>query len=432
MKIVLVNYRYFISSGAETFLFKFKALLESHGHTVIPFSTRNSQNVSTPYEAAFPRGRSSDGNVLYDRISKTPGNILRMLEGAFYNPEAEKCLYRLLINEKPDLVFVLQQMNALSPSIFLAAKRAGVPAIHRLSDFNLICPRYDCLRNGKPCTACLGGHYRPALRARCVKGSLPATLVRSASMRFHRRFHLFDSISRFIVPARFTGELLIKDGFPAEKVVCLPTFIDASGITPAYTGGRYFLFLGRLSPEKGVTELIQALHLTRRSDARLVLVGNHTGGNLETWHAQVRELGLEDRVEFRGFQSGDALRDTIRSAIAVVLPVLWFENLPNALLESYAWGKPVIASDIGCMPDLVEDGKTGLLCKPGDPADLARAMDDLMEHPEKAELMGRAARKLCESSYHPESYYQRMIDLFEEVLSEQKGGSPFPGKPGKV
>ena len=424
MKIVLVNYRYFVSSGAETFMFKFKALLEAHGHTVIPFSTRNSQNVSTPYESYFPQGRSSDGNVLYDRIPKTPGNILRMLSGAFYNPEAKRCLLKLLRAEKPDLIFVLQQMNALSPSIFRAAKKAGVPAVHRLSDFNLLCPRYDCLRDGRPCTECIGRHYRHAVRYRCVKGSLPATLVRSASMAFHRTFHLFDSVSRFVVPARFTGELLKKDGFPADKVVCLPTFIDVSDIAPAYGGGKYFLFLGRLSPEKGITELIQAMSLMRNADARLVLVGNHTGGDMETWHGKVRELGLEQRVEFRGFQTGEALRQTIREAIAVVMPVLWYENLPNAVLEAFAYGKPVIASDIGSMPELVEHGKTGLLCAPGDPRSIADALDVLADDPQEAERMGRAARARCEADFDPENYYRRMIAMLEEVLAEQRAKKP--------
>lgn len=420
MKIVLVNYRYFKSSGAETFMFKFKELLEDHGHTVIPFSTKNSQNIPTPYEPYFAQGRSSDNNVLYDRIRKTPKNILRMLAGAFYNPEAKQCLLKLLKAEKPDLVFVLQQMNTLSPSIFEAAKTAGVPVIHRLSDFNLLCPRYDCLRDGKPCTECLGGRYIHAVRYRCVKGSLPATLVRSASMKFHKSFRLFGGISRFIVPARFTAELMKKDGIPAERVVCMPTFIDASAITPEFEGGQYFLFFGRLSPEKGISELIEAMSLMRHKDAKLVLVGNHTGGDLNAWYAKVRDLGLEERVEFRGYQSGAALSDTIRGAIAVVMPVLWYENLPNTVLEAYAYGKPVISSDIGSMPELVEHEKTGLLCKPGDPQSISEALDFFAEHTSEAERMGRLARKKCEIDFDPEEYYRRMIALFEEVLEENR------------
>lgn len=418
MKIILVNYRYFISSGAETFLFKFKALLEKHGHTVIPFSTQNKLNLETPYAPYFAKSRSKDGEVLYSNISKTPGNIYRMLAGAFYNPDAEKCLRRLIRAEKPDLVFVLQQMNALSPSVFRAAKKEGVPVIHRLSDFNMICPRYDCLRDGAPCTDCIRGRYLPALRHRCVKGSLSATLVRCASMRFHRLFRLYRNISRFVVPSAFTAGLMRQAGVPAEKIVCLPTFIDSAAISPAFGGGEYFLFMGRLSPEKGITPLIRAMSLTKHPDARLVLAGNHTGGDLEAWKEQARALGLGDRVEFRGFQRGEALEKTVRGAIAVVLPVLWYENMPNAVLESFAYGKPVISSDIGSIPDVVTDGETGLLCPPGDPRAIAEAMDRLLDEPEAAERMGRAARRRCEEAYAPESYYSRMTALFEDVLSE--------------
>ena len=422
MKIVLVNYRYFMSSGAETFMFKFKALLEAHGHTVIPFSTKNSQNADTPYEKYFAAGRSSEGQVLYSKIPKTPGNIYRMLAGAFYNPEAEKCLRRLLREEKPDLVFVLQQMNALSPSVFQAAKKEGIPVIHRLSDFNMICPRYDCMRDGAPCTECIHGKYAAALKHRCVKGSLPATLVRAASMKYHHLFHLFRCVSRFVVPTQFTGRLLRESGIPAEKIACMPTFVDASAITPSFGGGEYFLFFGRLSPEKGITPLIDAMSLTKHKNARLVLAGNHTGGDLEAWHAQAERLGLGNRVEFRGFQKGAALEATIRGAIAIMLPVLWFENLPNAVLESYAYGKPVITSDIGSMPDVVEAGKTGLLCPPGDAKALAEAMDSLLDHPEDAERMGRAARETCEREYNPEKYYTRMMELFNDVLCSYKSG----------
>lgn len=414
MKIVLVNYRYFISSGAETFLFKFKALLEEHGHTVIPFSTQNSLNQSTPYAQYFAKARSSSGQVLYSKISKTPGNIYRMLAGAFYNPNAEKCLRRLLRDEKPDIVFVLQQMNALSPSIFQAAKKEHIPIIHRLSDFNMICPRYDCLRDGKPCTDCISGHFGLALKHRCVKGSLSATLVRSASMRFHQTAHLFDCIDRFIVPTQFTGGLLRQAGVPAEKIVCLPTFIQTAGITPVFSG-EYFLYLGRLSPEKGISPLIQALSLTRHSQARLVLAGNHTGGDLESWREQVKTLGLQERVEFRGFLKGHELEEVIQGAIALALPVLWYENLPNAVLESYAYGKPVISSRIGSMPDVIAHGETGLLCPPGDAQSLADAMDTILDHPEKAAQMGRAARRKCEEEYTPENYYLRMMEVFNEV-----------------
>ncbi len=421
MKIVLINYRYFLTSGAEAFMFKFKALLEAHGHTVIPFSTQNEKNEPTPYSRYFCKARSSEGEVLYTHIPKTPGNIKRMLAGAFYNRDAEKCLLRLLKAEKPDIVFVLQQMNTLSPSVFKAAQKAGVPVIHRLSDFNMICPRYDCLRDGKPCTNCIHGDYSHAIRYACVKGSKAASLIRSASMKYHSMFRLFGSISRFVAPAAFTCKLLEKSGIPKEKLLHLPTFIDASKYEVSIGKGKHFLFLGRLSPEKGVEDLIRALPLMRHSSVKVVLAGGRSERYAAELDALVSELALEDRVEFLGFAKGDKLKQAIRDCTAVVLPAVWYENMPNAVLEAYAYGKPVIVSDIGSLPEMVEGGATGLLCKPNDPASLADKMDQMMDEPEKCMEMGRAARRRCEQMYSPEKYYEQIDALFQAVLKEGAG-----------
>lgn len=419
-KIVLVNYRYFLTSGAETFMFKFKALLEAQGHTVIPFSTQNVKNEPTPYSRYFCKARSSEGEPLYAHIPKTPENIKRMLAGAFYNRDAEICLTRLLQEEKPDLVFVLQQMNTLSPSIFRAAKKAGVPVIHRLSDFNLICPRYDCLRDGKPCTACIHGHYSHAVRHACVKGSVPASLVRSASMRFHRMFRLFGSVSRFVAPAAFTCSLLEQSGIPKEKLVHLPTFIDASQYEAVENAGSYFLFLGRLSPEKGVDDLLRALPLMRNKNARVILAGGRSESYAQQLDALVSELSLEDRVSFLGFARGDKLKQTIQGAIAIVLPAVWYENMPNAILEAYAYGKPVIVSNIGSLPEMVEEGVTGHLCRPHDPANLAEQLDKMLSSPEACREMGKAARQRCQQLYSPQGYYAQIEALFDSVLKERE------------
>ncbi len=421
MKIVLINYRYFLTSGAEAFMFKFKELLEAHGHTVIPFSTQNEKNESTPYEKYFCKARSSEGEVLYTHIPKTPANIKRMLAGAFYNRDAEKCLTRLLEAEKPDIVFVLQQMNTLSPSIFRAAKKAEVPVIHRLSDFNMICPRYDCLRDGKPCTDCINGNYSHAVRHACVKGSKAASIIRSASMKFHSIFRLFGSISRFVAPAAFTCKLLEKSGIPKEKLVHLPTFIDASKYEVSEEKGKHFLFLGRLSPEKGVEDLIKALPLMKAKDAKVVLAGGRSESYAAELDALVSKLLLEDRVEFLGFAKGDKLKQAIADSIAIVLPAVWYENMPNAVLEAYAYGKPVIVSDIGSLPEMVEDGVTGYMCKPNEPSSLAEMMDKMVEVPDKCIEMGRAARRRCEEMYSPDKYYKKIEALFQSVLKESAG-----------
>ncbi len=421
MKIVLCNYRYFVSSGAEVFLFKCQRLLEARGHTVIPFSTVNGKNEPTPYAKWFCKARSGEGDVYFKNIRKTPKNILRMLAGAFYNRDAKKALLALLRAEKPDCMLVLQQMNALSPSVFAAAKQAGVPVVHRLSDFNLVCPRYDCMRDGGPCTDCLRGNYLPAIKHRCVKGSLPATLIRSAAMTYHNLAHVYGGIFRFVVPAAFTKQLLVKSGIAAERIRHIPTFIESADVTPAYTNDGYALFLGRLSPEKGVNDLVSALAKTKNKQITLKLTGDVQEEYAASLAARAEELGVRERVEFTGFVRGDALRALIDGCACVCLPAVWYENLPNAVLEAYAHGKPVIVSRIGSLTEMVVEGETGLLCEPGNPDSLASCLDTLFSDNSLPARMGVAARALCEERYAPDAFYDKLMDVFAQAVASREG-----------
>ncbi len=200
MKIVLANYRYYVSGGPEIYMFNVKRLLEEAGHTVIPYSVRSPLNEETPFARYFPHGKSESGDAYFDNVKKTPKNIARLLSCAFYNKEAYKNLRRLIRDEKPDVVYVLQQINALSPSVFKAAKDEGVRVVHRLSDFNIMCPRSDFLCDGQICTACIGGDYSKARERRCCHGSRATTEVRVASMKFHRARRLFGCVDSFGAP----------------------------------------------------------------------------------------------------------------------------------------------------------------------------------------------------------------------------------------
>lgn len=218
-------------------------------------------------------------------------------------------------------MFVLQEMNALSPSIFDAAKRAGVPEIYRQSDFHLFCPRYDCLKNGNPCTECLEKKsFRPAMKNRCVKNSFSATAVRCESMKFHQRHHLFDSVSAFVAPSAFTCRLLAQSGLPEEKINHIPTFVDTESIVPRFDNDGYFLFFGRISPEKGLENLIRAVSLMKNTDVKVRFLGS--GEKPDSLRALIAELGLEKRIEMPGYKSGEELYREIGGALAVVHPAI--------------------------------------------------------------------------------------------------------------
>ncbi len=411
MTIILVNYRYYVSGGPEVYLFAVKALLESASVRVVPFSVESPRNVPDGSGAVFVGGRGGDGEAKFDEIKKTPRSLARLFRGAVYNPEAERALRALIRREKPDAVYVLQQVNALSPSVFEACRKERVRLVHRLSDFNLMCPRFDFLRAGAVCTDCIGGRYAGAIANRCVKGSLPATLVRVFAMKLARRLGWYRGISAYVAPSAFTGRLLAQSGVDPRRIVHIPTFVDAAAVAPRY-GGDYILYLGRLSPEKGVDTLIDAL-ARMRADAPAVVLGDAESECGKAIARMVREAGLERRVRFPGFLRGQPLADAIDGARLVVIPSKWYDNMPNAVLEAYAHGKCVVASDLGSLAEMVEDGVTGRRFAPGDADDLAEKLEAVWSSPREAEAMGRNARAKCAAEYAPEAHLARLLAVLK-------------------
>lgn len=414
MKIILANYRYYVSGGPEIYMFNVKRLLEEAGHTVIPFSVRSPLNEETPYSRYFPHGKSESGDAYFDNVKKTPKNIARLLSCAFYNREAYRNLRQLIRDERPDAVYVLQQINALSPSVFKACRDEGVRVVHRLSDFNMMCPRSDFLCDGEVCTSCLHGDYSKALSRRCCHGSRATTEVRVASMRFHRSRRLFDCVDVFVCPTRFTADLLIDSGVDASRVVVVPTFatLSTAATSPeAGEGEGYALYLGRISPEKGIDLLIDAA--IANPALRLKVTGRIDDPYAASLVERVEKAEVTDRIEFVGFVQGAEKEALISGASCVCCPSTWFENMPNAVLEAYAHGKPVVAFDIGCMPEFIKDGETGVVVPLRNAALLGKAAVLLCADSCEATRMGGEAKRFVESECSADRHLKLLLQIFQ-------------------
>lgn len=412
MKIVLANYRYFVSGGPEIYMFNVKRLLEEAGHTVIPYSVRSPLNEETPYASYFPHGKSESGDAYFDNVKKTPKNVVRLLSCAFYNREAYKNLRRLIRDERPDVVYVLQQINALSPSVFKAAKDEGVRVVHRLSDFNIMCPRSDFLCDGEICTACTGGDYSKARKRRCCHGSRATTEVRVASMRFHRACRLFDCVDAFVCPTAFTASLLEKSGVDEGRVNVVPTFVPAyERKAETAQDEPYVLYLGRISHEKGVDLLVKAA--IGRPGLRLKVTGRIDDEYAKDIVAQVEAAGAADRIEFVGFVKGAEKDALIDGAACVACPSTWYENMPNTVLEAYAHGKPAVVFDVGCMPEIVEDGVTGTVVPFRDADALGEAVVRYVRDPELAERHGEIGLKLANERYTAKKHLDTLLGILQ-------------------
>lgn len=420
MKIILANYRYYISGGPEIYMFNVKQMLEKAGHTVIPYSVRSPLNEKTPYAKYFPHGKSDSGDAYFDNVKKTPRNVIRLLSCAFFNKEAYKNLRRLIQDERPDVVYVLQQINALSPSIFKACHDEGVRVVHRLSDFNMMCPRSDFLCDGEVCTACIHGDYSKALSKSCCHGSRATTAVRAASMRYHKLRHFFDYVDAFICPTEFTASLLKESGISEQKVNVVPTFTLASaGTEKADTNKPYALYLGRISPEKGVDLLVKAA--SRNKEIRLKITGKIDDDYSVSIIDAAKDMKLGERIEFVGFAKGEEKERLIDEAACVLCPSIWYENMPNAVLEAYAHGKPVIAFNIGCMSELVDDGSTGSLLPLADIDALGGAIAFYLANPEEAKRRGMNGRKAVLSKYTPQNHLKGLERILHPENLKREG-----------
>lgn len=410
MKVIVANYRYFIAGGPENYMFKFMEAAKKKGIEVIPFSINNPQNEFTPYRKYFAKPRSDQ--LMYSDTKKSIKNIMGMVRATVWNYDAEYKLRKLIRDTKPDALYILHEINHLSPSIIRAAEKEGVRVVHRISDFFMFCPRYDFLCKNEICEECLHGNYKKALKYRCVKESLSATWIRIVAMKFYKKIRIFDKVDQFVCTCEFSKQKLIEGGIDAKRISCIPTFINATNITPQYSNNGYFLFLGRMAHQKGVIYAIESMKYLKDSNCVLKITGEITDSeeDQKIWR-YIKENRLEKKIIFTGFVKGEKLENLIKNAICIVCPAIWYENMPNTVIESYAYGKPVVASRIGSLSEIVDDGETGFLFEMKNSRILAEKLKYFIDDPNLACIMGQNARKKCEKEYSERRHFHELIPV---------------------
>lgn len=412
MRILLVNYRYFISGGPEKYMFNIKKLLENNGHEVIPFSIHSNKNVPTEYSKYFVEPIGNRDAVYFEECKKTPRVIMQMLSRSIYSIEVEKAIKKEIEDVKPDLVYIIHFVNKLSPSVISGAKKMGVPVVLRLSDYFLLCPRFDFLCNKKICEECLTQGYRSCIRNKCVKGSFFASLIRVMAMKIHGWMRIYDQVDAFITPSRFLKSKLIENGFQQEKITCIPTFTTSKTVIEEPVVGDYGLYFGRISEEKGVETVVKAYE--QLPEKRVFIMGDDTTEEAVRLKQYIKEKCLTN-IEFLGFKAGEELEEIIKGARFTLIPSIWYDNLPNTALESFQYSKPVIASNIGSLPELVMDGVNGYLFEPGNTTDL---IDKIKKMDDEAIVreFGASSRKILEDRFAPQMHYDKLYAVFKSVI----------------
>jgi len=386
MKVLQVNKFLYRRGGAESYMLDLGAALAGRGHGVEYWGMVHPENPPLRYDHLFVP--ETDFESPPDGL----GERMLMAGRLLYSPGARWRLHKVVDDYRPDVVHAHNVYHQLSPSVLAAAGRNGARVVMTLHDYKLACPVYRFLNEDGICVACEGGRWYQATLRRCTRGMLGPSMLNTAEAYLHHGLHLYERhVDLFVSPSRFLADKVIAAGVPAAKVEVLPNFADLDRIQPR-PGGEGVVFAGRLSAEKGVATLVDAV--AGLEGVTLDVYG--TGPEEPTLRATAAATAA-GRIRFHGRRTAADVAQAMAASAVVAVPSEWYENCPMVVLEAMAAAKPVVATALGGIPELVEDGVTGLLVPPADPQALATVLGRVLADGALAADLGAAARSRAEA-----------------------------------
>jgi glycosyltransferase involved in cell wall biosynthesis len=390
VKILLCHNFYQPSGGEDAAVLALKALLEDKGHRV-SFFTEDNREIND-----------------YGALQK-----MAFVPRTLYSVKTYRRVRRIAVQEKPDVAHVHNVFPLLSPALYVVLQRARIPIVQTVHNYRMMCLNGLFLRDGSPCERCAGGQFFSGVRFRCYRESFPLSALYALAIGGHRRWGTFRHIDHFIALTSFAADKMVENGIAqASKISVLGNFLPTTLPEPGEPNlsDPYIAYLGRLSHEKGLFTLLEALRGKR--DLRLKVMG--TGPLGEALKNYIRQHRLEN-VEMLGFVEGDEKYGILRGALCCVVPSECYENFPLAVLESAAVGTPVVASRIGGLAAIIADGQTGFFFPPGDSAGLRSRLDMLSVDPGTAIRVGREARRSLLANYTREAHYDGVMKIYREL-----------------
>ncbi len=406
MKLIQVNKFYYRKGGAEMYMLDLSRWLTEQGHEVIPFAMAHPRNEATPYASYFP------SFVETERVPRG-FEALRTFCRMIYGLDTRDRFGRLLGDTRPDLVHVHNIYTQLSPSLLDAARAHRVPVVMTVHDHHLVSPQYNIPADGCGLDVSRLSFWN-AVQSRFQKQSLIASFAQVFVYRLHRWLRLYErSVDLFLCPSEYMRQQLVAGGFDPERIRTIHSGIDADAIVPRYDHDGYILSAGRLSQEKGIA---LQLELARRlPDLHFKIAG--TGPQEEELHRAAQDL---PNVEFVGYQTGDALDKLYQGAMMVLIPSRVRETFPLTALDAMARGTPVVGSNVGGMPEVVQDRVTGMLAPPDDLSAWVEAVMRLAYDETTRLTMARAARLSIETDFHIKRHHARVMAAYESVVAKHQ------------
>ncbi len=390
-RVLLVHNHYRQAGGEDRVFAAEGALLSRFGHQVSQYTASNSDI-------------HGSGSV-------------RLAAQTLWNPGARAGLAGLLRETRPEVVHVHNTFPLLSPSVYYAAKRNGAAVVQSLHNYRLLCPGANLFRDGRVCEECVGSPvpWRGAVHA-CYRHSRGASAATAAMLAVHRLIGTWTRmVDVFVALTEFARSKFVEAGFPAGRIAVKPNFVDPDPGRGSGSGA-YALFVGRLSPEKGVGTLLDAW---QRAGSRVSL--RIVGDGPLAGEARQRAHRLPN-VAVLGPRAADEVYRLMGDAAFLVVPSWWYEAFPLVLVEAFAKGTPVVASNLGAMAEVVDNGRTGLLFRAGDAEDLAAKVEWMTTHPAEVRRMRDEARAECLAKYTAERIFAALMEIYERAIEGRAAG----------
>jgi glycosyltransferase involved in cell wall biosynthesis len=385
MKILVVHNAYQHRGGEDSVVDTEVVMLRAHGHVVELYQRTN------------------------DDVQRM--NKVHLVQTTFWSKKTLNDMACVVREFQPDIIHVHNTFPLISPSIYQAAHLAQIPIIQTLHNFRLLCPQAMFLRGGKVCEDCLGKAPWRAVLRRCYRGSVAQSGVLVGMLLYNRARGIYrNKVSKYIALNQFCLAKFIEGGIPSERLVIKPNFVEDLA-APDFNNLRDgLLFVGRLSQEKGVAVLAQAFSATLHGSLRVAGTG-----------AESAQIEGRAGVEMLGALKPLEVRAQMGRSIVLVVPSICYETFGMTIIEAFSAGTPVIASNIGALPDLVIDGVTGLLFEPSNPDDLQAKLSWAVQNPAAMLQMGRNARALYLEKYTLEQNYTQLMQIYQAAIHEKKG-----------
>lgn len=403
MNILNVSQNYYVVGGSDRYFFDLSNLLEQKGHRVIPFAGQSPKNLPSEWSEYFPDCSDFENPGIADALQY------------IYNPDAKRQLSRLLDNEKVDIAHLHIYYGKLTGSILGEFTKRNIPIVQTLHEYKPVCPIYTCYRNAKPCTECSGGKFYNALKNRCNRRSLARSALTMTEAYTTDLLGARSKINKYIAISEFVRHRVSSMGVSAQRIQTIHNFVTNDKFCPKQEKGDYFVFAGRIEPLKGIYTLLKAA--AKLENIHFKIAGH--GSDSERVKELVKTEQLEN-VEILGFLPNEKLKELIAKAKACIVPSEWDEPFGLSVIESFAAGTTVIASDSGGIPEIITHEKDGLIFEAGNSEELAKKIQILAENPGLVETLSLAALETAHLSFSEDFFYEQLIALYDELITNTK------------